>query len=119
MELTENTRNSASRFSTIEGSLQFPVIIDQQLDGVEDRRSEALGHKYVPCYENVASKEQSNTCHETDPHIGDLCLDQNGKYDNYEDPTFQGHCGLDNSDWNCSAEPVESCFDAGFDGPDY
>lgn len=106
------------RFSATEGSLQFPVISDQQLDGVEGGRTEALGHKNVPSYENVVSEEQSDACHKGDQHIGDLCLDQNGKYDNYEDPTFQEHCGLDDSDWNCSAEPVENCFDAGFDSPD-
>ncbi|XP_060104712.1 raftlin [Heteronotia binoei] len=115
LELTENTRNSESRFSTTEGILQFPVISDQQLDGVEDGRTEAPGHKDVPSYENVMSEEQSNACHKADQHIGDLCLDQNGKRDNYENPTFQEHCALDDSGWDCSAE---SCFDAGFDSTD-
>ncbi|XP_077158957.1 raftlin [Paroedura picta] len=109
LELTENTRNSELQFSATEGSLQFPVIADQQLDGCEEGRTEPLGHKDVPSYENVIPEGQSNA----DQHIGgDLCWDQNGHYDNCDVLTFQEHCGIDGGDWNCSAD---SCFDGGFD----
>ncbi|XP_048367482.1 raftlin isoform X2 [Sphaerodactylus townsendi] len=110
LEVTENTRNTESWFCPTEGSLQFPVISDQELDDVEVG-TEALGHEDVPSYENVVSEEQLNASHKADQHIGDLCLDQNGQY-NCEDPMFQEHCSLDGSDWNCSTEPIESCFDS-------
>ncbi|XP_061442933.1 raftlin isoform X1 [Rhineura floridana] len=113
-EVTENARNSETQFSTIETGLQFPVISDQQLADVEDRRAEALGHRDMPIYNNEVSAEKWNAGHDAEQEdIGGLYLDQKGMHEDCEGQMFQDCCTAVDNDGNCAAEAIETSFDPG------
>ncbi|KAJ6666521.1 hypothetical protein lerEdw1_020244, partial [Lerista edwardsae] len=107
-KVTENARNSEMRFSNFESSLQFQVISDQQVAGIEDGRTEALGHKDLPICENEVPTEEWNAGHKADQDVGNVCLDLTGMHENCEDQMLQEHYH-----GNCEAETTESNLEAG------
>lgn len=107
-EVMENARNSETRFSNFESSLQFQVISDHQVAGIEDGRTEVLAHKDLPLCENEVPTEGWNTDHKDDQDIGNVCLDLTSMHENCEDQMLQEHCH-----GNFEAETIESNLEAG------
>ncbi|XP_063159932.1 raftlin [Candoia aspera] len=105
-EAAANIRNSEAPFSTIESGLQFPVISDQQLAGVEDERT--LEHRDVPIYDNEVSAEKWNTSHSGDQDLVGFCLSQKGTDENSESQMFQEQCTEADNDGKCEAEATET-----------
>ncbi|XP_066484318.1 raftlin [Tiliqua scincoides] len=107
-EIAENARNSETRFSNIESSLQFRVISDPQVTGIDDGRTEALELKDLPICKNEVPTEEWNTGHEVDQDVGNVCLDLTGMHKNCEDQMVQEHYH-----GNYGTETRETHFEAG------
>lgn len=116
LEVAENAKNSEAQLPTTESSLQFPVISDQQLVGVEDGRTEALECKDVPICDSDVCEAKLNSGHNVDRDVRDLCLNQEGMQESCAGQTLEELCSPVAYDGNCEAETTETCFESRCEG---
>ncbi|XP_003222216.2 raftlin [Anolis carolinensis] len=110
-EMIENVRNSETRFSRTGSGLHFPVISDQQLAGAKDGRTEGLGCRDVPDYNNQMAVETWDAGHDVDQDPNALCLDQRGFQEDCDGQMSQEPCVAESNDVDYGAELIESSFE--------